>query len=365
MKRVICFHNLSPPHKTYHPKTYHPYIALAETMKNLTPKDIEVLHLLSRHLEGLPLAGVQSGAFIERKEYAYSRLMKLDKKGWIGKSGQLYFLVGDIKNISPVGSAKPITRKTQRPHAFLVAAGLYRTSSDRAKATLEAMQIPYKIGGLRELCFSWKGITFKAYLKRIVTFPAMPEMPLSVPIGAIKERAAQQGAKDLEALLDATGLRCTRDPLGRLVVEVRYWENGYPENGIAEESLKDGESRKVYSYDRVTGRPSSWADSSIDPFKELETNSEVLDGELKEFMQAIDNAEIKPYGDEIATRRHITELYNLMGRTAVQVNQLAEQLNVHAPYLNAWKVAADATEHPAKRERARKAIQDLGQRRLL
>lgn len=51
-------------------------------------------------------------------------------------------------------------------------------------------------------------------------------------------------------------------------------------------------------------------------------------------------------------------------KTEAQVLQIVEQLNIHAPYLSAWKVVADAINEPIKRQRARKAIERLGQSRL-
>ena len=49
---------------------------------------------------------------------------------------------------------------------------------------------------------------------------------------------------------------------------------------------------------------------------------------------------------------------------AQQIGQLTTQLNIHAPYLVAWKKVADATDNPTKRARAQHAIDNLKQRRL-
>ena len=49
---------------------------------------------------------------------------------------------------------------------------------------------------------------------------------------------------------------------------------------------------------------------------------------------------------------------------AQQTAELAKQMNLHAPYLNAWKVVADAINSPEKRARAKKAIEALSQRKL-
>lgn len=47
-----------------------------------------------------------------------------------------------------------------------------------------------------------------------------------------------------------------------------------------------------------------------------------------------------------------------------QINQLAEQLNIHAPYLNAWQIVAEAINDPIKRKRAARAIENLNQKKL-
>ena len=49
---------------------------------------------------------------------------------------------------------------------------------------------------------------------------------------------------------------------------------------------------------------------------------------------------------------------------AQQTAQLAKEMNLHAPYLNAWKVVADAITNPEKRAKAKKAIEALSQRKL-
>ena len=58
------------------------------------------------------------------------------------------------------------------------------------------------------------------------------------------------------------------------------------------------------------------------------------------------------------------ELSNSVVQLAQQTAQLAKEMNLHAPYLNAWKVVADAITNPEKRARAKKAIEALSQRKL-
>jgi hypothetical protein len=135
-------------------------------------------------------------------------------------------------------------------------------------------------------------------------------LPINVPIEQIKDKAMLEAGAYIELFLTATGLRCKRDRLGMLALEVHYFENGYPGNEIAEESLKD-KARIVYAYDRATNQVRAWADSSLGDLKELETNSERVDTQLKAFIQAVEDGELKPYWDEIQTRRDIGGLTGL------------------------------------------------------
>lgn len=346
-------------------------------MKTLSETDVKVLYLLNRHPEGLSLTGLQKGVSIERKEYARYYLKKLTKKGWVQERAKLYYLIGDIKNISPVGPAKHITKtyhqqakpRSQRPHAIIASSPLFRTSADNLKGTLEALGIPYKPETSNSISFIWRTYQFKGSTKNLFIYPKLPETLFSVPLEALKARAVQEAGGVLEAFLSETGLRCVRNSMSQLCIELRYWENGYPDNEIANESLKEGAStRVVYAYDRLTNKESVWGDGSLkakEGLFELETNSGKFDKEIKAFIQAMDNGEIKPYEDEIKARQHITELYKLTQSNAQQIGQLAEQsaklatnINIHEPFWESMNVVARHlnSPDPAKRARAAREI---------
>ncbi len=61
-----------------------------------------------------------------------------------------------------------------------------------------------------------------------------------------------------------------------------------------------------------------------------------------------------------------TEIVNSIGKqtevNTKQIGQLAEQLNIHAPYLTAWQKVAEAISSPTGRRKALKAIEDLDSR---
>ena len=240
------------------------------------------------------------------------------KKGWIRKRGHLYFLAGNMFSGSHAGSAfhitlppqasQPSQANIQRPHAIRAAAKLFKTHADRARTTLLASEFAPRItlgGSCLEL--SWQAKDIKLFRNgRIELRPSLPEYPLNVPLDAIKRQAAKEAGSMLEAFLAETGLKAMRDREGRLAIEITYWENGYPNNEIAQETMAG--QKIVYAYDKETGKEAIWGDMSLNPFVELETNSEVADKEIKLMMQAINDKEIQPYADEIRTRREISDI---------------------------------------------------------
>lgn len=265
-------------------------------------------------------------------------LRKLEKKGYVRKAklGILtyYFTINDSAAVQVAKTVYPIPQKKQRPHAIQVAAKLYRTSQGRAKETLEAMWMPYKptLRGNISL-FQWKGHELRLSSSgKLIAHPKLPEMPLAIPLDKVQEGARREAGRILEDFLSGTGLRAMRSQTGELALEVTYWENGFPQNEIAEETLKD-KARIVYAYDRVTGADRIWGDSSPNPFKELETNSAIAEPEIKLMMQAIEDREIRPYADEMRTRQQIDALSVHQGQMAENIASIAHNLRTHVPFM--------------------------------
>ena len=300
-------------------------------MKGLRDKDREILYLIN---QAMPIGVNPNKMLAEVKltpQNLNGYLKKLSKKGFITKRKEgwlaLYFTTEQGKNalsLKAVQAPKPFTKpKLQRPHALQVNALLFRTSWDRLEPTLSALSIPYHKelkGNL--IRFTWQGRELRATSQYLYTIVELKPMPLNVPIEEVKQKAILEAGAYLEAFLAHTGLRCKRDRLGMLALGVRYWENGYPGNEIAEESLKD-KSRIVYAYDKA-GKVRAWADSSLGDLKELETNSEVVDTQMKAFIQAVENSELKPYEDAMQARRDIQGLKELAGMDRDSIHQIIQ-----------------------------------------
>lgn len=303
-----------------------------------------------------------------KKQTLYSRINSLIKNGYIqkGQRTTIQYLKLTDRGVKVLGEEHRLgvdnlyfKDRNQRPHAMQVNAMLFKTSWGRLEPTLEAIGIPYKkeLKG-NAISFNWIGIRLKATSHYLYTFIELQEMPLNVPIEEVKAKAIQEAGLKLEAFINKSGMRCIRDSLGNLALEVHYWENGYPANEIAEESLKD-KSRIVYAYDKANGQIKAWADSSLGDLKELETNSETVDTEMKAFIQAVENREIRPYDDEITTRKHIKEIYELIGLQAKESATMAKNLTAHIPYLQAInRIAEQLDASPSKARRLRQALAD-------
>ena len=331
-------------------------------MAGITEQDIKVLLILKEYPQGATLMQVTRFADEKKKEYAFARLRKLIKKGNAVKRDRLYHLKGDIP---PVGSSVRITKDTQRPHAILTSIQLFRSHWDLIKPSLEAKNIHYKLG-LRGRCYdaTWRGRNVKCYTNGLIIFkPEMPELPLNITLDTIFEKAASETDALAEAFLGEMGLRALRRrPDNKLIIALRYFENGYPSNSIAEESLKD-KSRIVYVYDAKTHKAVVWADSSLVDMKELETNNKRVDSEMKLWLGATKTGEISPYNDEMRTREDIAELTALTKGNVTLIGEYAKQIELHLDLMkrldDKLKLELERPSHRKKRD------EGVFQRRLL
>ena len=257
------------------------------------------------------------------------------------------------------GQPEPFTPK-QRPHAFRAAAKLFMSHTSRAKETLEAKGLMVKTT-MKGRCLEvpWRSINLKIWKNgRLEVRPSLPEYPLNVPLEAIKLKACHEAGVIFEAFLSETGLRALRDRLGRLAIEITYWENGYPSNQIAQQTMGSGE-KVVYAYHKESGKEAIWGDMSLNPFVELETNSARADKEIKLMMQAINDGEIKPYDDEIRTRQDIDKLTSLTASNVNLIAEYAKQIELHLDLMRRLdeKLARELESKPRHRSSSPRVFQ--------
>jgi DNA-binding HxlR family transcriptional regulator len=154
------------------------------------------------------------------------------------------------------------------------------------------------------------------------------------------------------------------------------------------EATKGGKSKIVLNYSHIDGNEETIIDGSKfkkEGFKEMEAVhrvtapevSDIIDKQLshiepptQEDMDAWISGKIK-WSDIPEIKKAMGQMSSMLQQSiaaqaslAQQTAQLAKQMNIHAPYLNAWKVVADAINSPEKRAKAKKAIEALSQRKL-
>lgn len=306
-------------------------------MKGLRDKDKLILQAISDAMPQGIIPSILSAQVNLSHQNLNRYLKKLVLRSLIRKRKMgvqtYYFTI----NASAVGSSEPFTPKQiQRPHAILTSIQLFRSHWELIKPSLEAKGIPFKLG-MRGRCMDadWQGRNVKCYINGLIMFkPQIEALPLNVPLDAIEEKAAAETGVLAEAFLAQTGLRAFRSrPDNKLIVSLRYFENGYPSNQIAEESLKD-KDRIVYVYDTITGKAVVWADSSLATMKELETNNKRVDEQMKAWLGATKTGEISPYNDEIRTRQELAEIREIQLTQAHDLAKYAHNEIVHLDLLN-------------------------------
>ena len=118
-----------------------------------------------------------------------------------------------------------------------------------------------------------------------------------------------------------------------------YDQQGIPEvEGVSHATLKDGKVEAVKNMENIRKLYEMVGRGEFDPKREQD-----LLRQMSSLLQ-----------QSIAAQASLAQ----------QTAQLAKEMNLHAPYLNAWKVVADAINSPEKRANAKKAIEALSQRKL-
>ena len=274
---------------------------------------------------------------------------------------------------------------------------------------LQLNRITYKEDALGQLHFKYN-LTAELYDDYLMLYS--PELHRPANMDAFEANAQIKKLLDEEALKIEALFRANKIPFNLqgfkdkdgnqiLISYFSKQEMAHEQHPFAE-ATKGGKHKIVLNYSHIDGKEETIIDSSelkTQGFKEMEAVhrvtapevSDIIDKQLshiepptQEDMDAWISGKIK-WSDipEIKTamaqmsallQQSITaqanqiqahnELSNSVVQLAQQTAQLAKEMNLHAPYLNAWKVVADAINSPEKRARAKKAIEALSQRKL-
>lgn len=293
-------------------------------MAGLNNSDWLVLECIKDFMpQGVRAAVIQKHTKIRYKQDVNRRLRRLAAKGLIAKrkSGILvvYLLAQPWAQIRSVGDKQPakVFTKKRLPkpkpdkqegqlHRLELHADLHRTSYDTAKDVLAWRNIPYRTCGRggTQLLIQWAEITIKLTSKHLIAYGVQMAAPLQVEGTLITDKAAVQTAQAVEGFLAVTKMRCARTLDGRLGLHVKYLEIALTNNPTAKQLPK---GRYIpLAYDKAMQRVSIWTDASH-PWA-FETNKLDNYDELSKWTQGINDGRIKPYEDEMETRKQLTNV---------------------------------------------------------
>ena len=305
--------------------------------------------------------------------------------------------------------AQPTQNINKRDYAKLYYPLTQPIGKPQLRMCLQLNRITYKEDALGQLHFKYN-LTAELYDDYLMLYSPELRRPANMDAfeadARIKELLDEEALK-IEALFRANkipfNLQGFKDKDGNQIL-VSYFskqEMAHEQHPFAE-ATKGGKHKIVLNYSHIDGNEETIIDSSelkTQGFKEMEAVhrvtapevSDIIDKQLshiepptQEDMDAWISGKIK-WSDipEIKTamaqmsallQQSITaqanqiqahnELSNSVVQLAQQTAQLAKQMNLHAPYLNSWKVVADAITNPEKRAKAKKAIEALSQRKL-
>lgn len=251
------------------------------------------------------------------KSNIHDAILRLLKKNYIEKINKGVFklikitsLGTEILKVDTAISNKatqaftPLTQPAQRMHAIQLHTKLYRTSYGKAEQILTLLNIPFRKTSIKppQYIIEWQGIKLKLTTRKLIAYSKELTAPLELEGSQLRSIAFIDTIKIVEDFLSKTNLRCQRDIEGHLIASLPYWEIAFTNNEIARKLTEKGGFIPI-GYDRNTGNATIWADKSFS--KELETNQELAHVELRKFGQGIQDGIIKPYDDEMMTRKNI------------------------------------------------------------
>jgi hypothetical protein len=317
-------------------------------VKSLRDADIKTLSILAEHQEGISLKSIynQTDA-ISGKSYVNTavRMRKLITKKDAIKRIHLYFITPEgieaIKRFKqPIESAtlggkkdlhltkpaplkppqeapSPQALQAQRMHSIKLIARLYRTSYDRWEAIAQTLRIEYTVVrnvSPKQYMVEWNGVKIKLTRHKLIAFAKEITAPIEIRASELESKAIRDNMQQIEGFLDKTNLRCQRDLNGALIIRIKPWEIAFTKNELARRLTQKG-GFIALAFNRHTGKATLWADRSFTT--ELEAGEEDMHEKMREWGQAIQDGIIKPYEDELATRRQLQQV-------ATAINALAQ-----------------------------------------
>lgn len=359
-------------------------------MKGLREHHIRILNILAEHPEGLPLSFIHLNTTTEpRPEKANTSqfLLKLLNQHYVQRHDRLYFITregieaikrfkdgiegvasGSQKDLTIPSPAQPppvpakaqsapaqaptppkepqdapthahlskpsLAYPHQRMHAIKLTARLYRTSYDRWEQIADAMGMEYReVRNVRpkQYLIEWQGIKLKLTRHKLIAYVKEIAAPIEVSARDLESKALRDNLQRVEAFLDRTNLRCQRGLDGSLIAKIKGWEIAFTSNEVARRLTQKGGYIAI-AFNRETGKATLWADRSFTA--ELEAGEEAMHEKMRQWGQGIQDGIIKPYEDEMATRRQLQQIADTMLGLAKSQERLTSSQLVQSEHLN-------------------------------
>ena len=354
-------------------------------MKELKGIHKAILKALSLRPEGISLKGVHEYIYFGIDtppivQNTHQMLSLLIKKGYAIKRLHLYFLANEgasylnqintIPKPTPSGVENTINEsiptidqssqanisKAQRMHAITGITKLYPTSFSRIEATLSTLKISYKKVGISpaQYIFSYNGLKMRASTRKLTIWGKEINAPINLNASDLGALALKDMLRELESFLDKTNLKVQRSLDGQAVLRMKYWEIAFTDNEIARKATEKNGYIPL-AFDRNSGIVVVWADNSYTP--EFETNRINDHKELRQWTQGIQDGIIKPYDDELRTRRILKdndEILNyaqkLLIRDRNDINELRDSYEAQHQVIKLMLQAQVNKPEPSKKE---------------
>ncbi len=287
----------------------------------------------------------------EARISAIKRGVKLPVKLGVKLPVNLTGKMTSISHIPPTKLNSELKNKlTNRLHRYYMKTDILNAISEERLKSLKINK------DLKNNVVQWLGVGFRithGTLKNSLELEGLEIISdYRLPIALLRAQAHQLASNILNELSVQYGLNLSK------YVEIEKLTEIELNATQMTDKLKQLQKNGIIELYKDQNGYSIWADWSLG-VGGLESNS-------PQYMQRISDLakDLAEKDGWQQTKSLLLDITQAQLKTQQQVEQLAIQLNIHAPYLNAWQTIAQAINNPKKRNKVLHEINNLKQRKL-
>lgn len=251
-----------------------------------------------------------------------------------------------------IASTNQTSSVYNRLHALRITFKIFPTEYERLEAKLTNAGISYKINNVRnykQYIVQWGEHQLHITTRKIIDYAPDNAKPFDITGREILDESLKASVVAVTHFIDKTQIRVLEED-GRIWFKPTYYEIAITNDETAHE-VTVGRRYVPLAYDRLTGKVVLWADKSLYPVPESETNKLPIHALLQDFYQAMVDGKWRWQIEQQARledKKLLHDTIVALNETSTTLKEYGEKLNLHLPVLDSMLKAQQSQEQKDK-----------------